>query len=152
MSGSNPSIDKYNAEASGFLSFLRRDNRFARNNIFISRQKKTDTENFSFWEAISKNFYNSLKVFGIIDPARTKAQFDFEFYLPIKDQDMSMFIQIKKRAASEATKAVDIEILQKQVADIIGNSKLQKFVAELDKNGNLHPIYFIDFKGNVVSL
>ena len=152
MSGSNPNTDKYNAEASGFFSFLRRDNRLARNNIFVSRQKKTDTENISFWETISANFYNGLKAFGIIDPSRMKAKFDFEFYLPIKDQDVPMFIQIKKRAASEATQTVDIETLQKQVADIIGNSKLQRFVAELDKNGNLHPIYFIDFKGNVVSL
>jgi hypothetical protein len=152
VSGSNPNTDKYNAEASGFLSFLRRDNRFSRNNIFVSRQKKTDTENVSFWGTISENFYNGLKAFGIIDPSSMKAKFDFEFYLPIKDQDVPMFIQIKKRAASEATKTVDIETLQKQVADIIGNSKLQRFVAELDKNGNLHPIYFIDFKGNIVSL
>ena len=152
MSGSKPGTEKYDAAASGFLSFFRRDNRFARNNIFVSRQQKTHTENFSFWDTISENFYNGLKAFGIIDPSRTKTKFDFEFYLPTKDRDMSMFIQIKKRVAREATKAVDIETLQKQVADIIGNSKLQKFVAELDKNGNLHPIYFIDFKGNVVSL
>jgi hypothetical protein len=155
VSESNPSsdkTDKYVAESSGFLSFLRRDNRITRNNIFVSRQKKTDTVSASFWETISENFYNRLRAFGIIDPSSMEAKFDFEFHLPTKDHDMPMFIQIKKCTESEATKTVDIETLQKQVADIIGNSKLQRFVAELDKNGDLHPIYFIDFKGNVVSL
>jgi hypothetical protein len=152
VSQSNTNTDKYDVETSGFLSFLRRDKRGARNNSVVSRPKKTDIQNASFWETISENLYNRLKGFGIIDPSNMEAKFDFEFYLPLKDQDMPMFIQIKKRTESEATKMVDIETLQRQVADIIGNSKLQRFVAELDSNGDLHPIYFIDFRGNVVSL
>ena len=95
MSGSNPNTDKYNAEASGFLSFLRRDNRFARNNIFVSRQKKTDTENISFWETISANFYNGLKAFGIIDPSSMKAKFDFEFISsPLRKTSNSEFFSV----------------------------------------------------------
>lgn len=152
MSQSNPNTDKYDVETPGFLSFLRRNNRIARNNVLVAQQKKTEIQNASFWETIGENLYNRLKAFGIIDPSSMEAKFDFEFYLRMKDQDMPMFIQIKKRAESETTKMVDIEMLQRQVADIIGNSKLQRFVAELDSNGDLHPIYFIDFRGNVVSL
>lgn len=152
MSQSNLSTDKYDVETSGFLSFLRRDNRIARNNTFVSRQKKSDIQNGSLWNTISENLYNRLKAFGIIDPSSMETKFDFEFYLPMKDQDMPMFIQIKKCAEPESTKMVDIETLQRQVSDIIGNSKLQRFVAELDSHGELHPIYFIDFRGNVVSL
>jgi hypothetical protein len=152
VSQSNPNTNKYDVETSGFLSFLRRDNRIARNNVLVAQQKKPEIQNASFWETISENLYNRLKAFGIIDPSSMEAKFDFEFYLRMKDQDMPMFIQIKKRAESETTKMVDIAMLQRQVTDIIGNSKLQRFVAELDSNGDLHPIYFVDFRGNVVSL
>jgi hypothetical protein len=149
---SNPNTDKYDVETSGFLSFLRKDNRIARNNVLVAQQKKTETQNTNFWGTISENLYNRLKAFGVIDSSGMEANFDFEFYLRMKDQDMPMFIQIKKRAEIESTKMVDIEMLRRQVADIIGNSKLQRFVAELDGNGDLHPIYFVDFRGHVVSL
>ncbi|MFH1673633.1 MAG: hypothetical protein ABIF87_09465 [Pseudomonadota bacterium] len=151
---SHPNIDTNDPRSPGLLSFLRKDkeNSISRNNIFPPRKKKIGTENAGLWGTISKNLYNRLEAFGIIDSSGMEVKFDFEFNLPIKNQDVPMLIQIKKRAESELTETVDIEMLQRQVADVIGNSKIKRFVAELDNEGNIHPIYFVDFKDKVVSL
>lgn len=143
MKDPHPDRDKYDSHPSGFLSFSRKDNGFT---------KKTDTERTGLWGTISGSLYNRLKSYGILGHSAMEGTFDFEFDLPIKDQDIPMLIQIKKRVETKATETVDIEDLQKQVAEIVGNSKLKRFVAELDKDGMIHPIYFVDFKGKVVSL
>lgn len=142
MPESHPEAGRYEPHSSGFSSFLRKENSVS----------KTGTENAGFWESLSENLYNRLKAFGIVDPSGMEVKFDFEFNLPIKDQGVPMLIQIKKRVESEAAEAVDIEMLRRRVSDIIGNSKLKRFVAELDKNGNIRPVYFVDLKNNVVSL
>ncbi len=148
----HPNIDKHDPRSSGLLSFLRKENRISRNCIFPFHKKKLGAESAGLWGTISKNLYNRLEAFGIIDSSGMEVNFDFEFHLPIKNQDVPMLIQIKKRAESDVTETVDIEMLQRQVSDVIGNSKLKRFVAELDSEGNIHPIYFVDFKDNVVSL
>lgn len=131
---------------------MRKENRISRNNISHTHTHKTGTDSAGFWETISENLYNRLKILGFVDPSGMEVKFDFEFNLPIKNQAVPTRIQIKKRVENETTEAVDIEILRRQVSDIIGNSKLKRFVAELDKDGNIHPTYFVDFEGKEISL
>lgn len=111
-----------------------------------------DTTTVSLWNTISHNLSNHLKMLGIAPTSTEESEFAFEFNLSTRNQNLPMLIQIKTSPENDSAKMINKTTLRKQVAAIVGNSNLKRFVAELDTDGNIHPVYFVDFRGNEISL